>query len=100
MPPPHPIQLVPAGWYPNPRGPGYRWWDGQRWSDMTSAAPPFTGPAPGRKSGNLRRPAGLLVGGALLAVLGASYGAGAVGSLGLFALLAGGMWLTVALLRG
>lgn len=27
--------LPPANWYPNPSGPGLRWWDGARWTDHT-----------------------------------------------------------------
>lgn len=28
---------APAGWYPNPQGPGQRWWDGAQWTDHYSA---------------------------------------------------------------
>lgn len=29
-------QLPPAGWYPNPNGPGQRYWDGRTWTEQTS----------------------------------------------------------------
>jgi hypothetical protein len=32
---PAPTALPPADWYPNPSGPGLRWWDGQQWTDHT-----------------------------------------------------------------
>jgi hypothetical protein len=25
--------VTPPGWYPDPQGPGLRWWDGQRWTE-------------------------------------------------------------------
>lgn len=27
---------TPAGWYPNPQGPGHRYWDGYRWTENYS----------------------------------------------------------------
>jgi membrane protease YdiL (CAAX protease family)/uncharacterized RDD family membrane protein YckC len=35
-PPPPPVQSVTprAGWYPDPSGEGYRYWDGHRWTDQ------------------------------------------------------------------
>lgn len=30
-----PLAGPPEGWYPNPEGPGYRWWDGHRWTNAT-----------------------------------------------------------------
>lgn len=27
---------TPAGWYPNPHGPGRRYWDGYRWTEHYS----------------------------------------------------------------
>jgi collagen type III alpha len=32
---PAPTALPPADWYPNPTGPGLRWWNGQQWTDHT-----------------------------------------------------------------
>ncbi len=34
-PPPEPQApaVAPAGWYPNPEGPGRRYWDGSRWTE-------------------------------------------------------------------
>lgn len=34
--PPPPPPTVPAGWYPNPTGPGQRYWDGQQWTEHTA----------------------------------------------------------------
>jgi hypothetical protein len=28
---------APPGWYPNPQGPGLRWWDGSEWTDKIHA---------------------------------------------------------------
>src|SRR3954471_1988379 len=28
-----------AGWYPNPQGPGQRYWDGQQWTEHFQGAP-------------------------------------------------------------
>ncbi|TAK68719.1 MAG: DUF2510 domain-containing protein [Actinomycetota bacterium] len=41
LPPPPPPD-VPAGWYPNPHGPGQKYWDGSGWTEHTApqAAPP------------------------------------------------------------
>lgn len=31
----------PAGWYPDPQGAApYRWWNGQDWTEHTTATPP------------------------------------------------------------
>ncbi len=30
-----PVAGPPEGWYPNPEGPGYRWWDGHRWTNAS-----------------------------------------------------------------
>ncbi len=30
-----PVALPPAGWFPNPTGPGWRWWDGTTWTEHT-----------------------------------------------------------------
>ncbi len=35
----------PAGWYPNPQGPGQRYWDGARWTDQYSQPQPAAQPA-------------------------------------------------------
>jgi uncharacterized RDD family membrane protein YckC len=38
-PSPIPAEYPPAGWYPDPSGQmGYRWWDGQSWSEHASDA--------------------------------------------------------------
>src|SRR4051812_42330249 len=40
------------GWYQDPSGPGYRWWDGTSWTDQThpgtqrQAPPPAPAPPP------------------------------------------------------
>ena len=34
-----PPQQHPAGWYPNPEGPGNRYWDGGQWTDNYAPAP-------------------------------------------------------------
>lgn len=38
---------TPAGWYPNPEGPGERYWDGASWTDQmrASAATEYAAPA-------------------------------------------------------
>ena len=37
----------PAGWYPNPTGPGQRYWDGQNWTDQyRETSPPPPAPPP------------------------------------------------------
>jgi len=33
-------QMPPPGWYPDPAGPGRRYWDGGRWTEQTQATPP------------------------------------------------------------
>ena len=30
---------VPPGWYPDPQGPGLRWWDGTRWTEHVADRP-------------------------------------------------------------
>lgn len=36
QPQPHaPAALPPAGWFPNPTGPGWRWWNGAAWTEHT-----------------------------------------------------------------
>jgi hypothetical protein len=61
---PHPSQLPPPGWYPDPAGAGFRWWDGGRWTDQaggeqqtpTGSQPPPSatgaddGPSPNRRA--------------------------------------------------
>ncbi|HEU0256418.1 MAG TPA: DUF805 domain-containing protein [Microbacteriaceae bacterium] len=42
--------LPPAGWYPDPQGPGSRWWDGEHWTDQYLRQPP-AGRAPGTLGG-------------------------------------------------
>lgn len=32
---PSPVAGPPEGWYANPEGPGYRWWDGHAWTNAT-----------------------------------------------------------------
>ncbi len=32
-----PVQQQPPGWYPNPEGPGKRYWDGNRWTGSFQA---------------------------------------------------------------
>lgn len=32
-------QQQPPGWYPNPQGPGQRYWDGGRWTDNYAPGP-------------------------------------------------------------
>lgn len=34
-----PVNTPPPGWYPNPGGPGKRYWDGTRWTEQYSEAP-------------------------------------------------------------
>ncbi len=36
MVPQLPAAPTPAGWYPNPQGPGHRYWDGYRWTEHVS----------------------------------------------------------------
>ena len=31
-----PVRVVPPGWYPDPAGPGYRWWDGNSWTSRVA----------------------------------------------------------------
>ncbi|MBI5090345.1 MAG: DUF2510 domain-containing protein, partial [Actinobacteria bacterium] len=33
-----------AGWYPDPAGPGSRYWDGARWTEHTQPLPGTPGP--------------------------------------------------------
>lgn len=33
-----PQQTVPAGWYPDPKGEGLRYWDGKAWTEHTAPA--------------------------------------------------------------
>lgn len=44
--PPEPPPSIPAGWYPNPSAPGYRWWDGSQWSPQTALPTSSTAPGP------------------------------------------------------
>lgn len=70
----------PPGWYPNPQGPGQRYFDGTNWTDQYQQAAP-TGPAPQKKERNFLKSCllvtlGVLLAGALLiggcvAILGA-----------------------------
>jgi Protein of unknown function (DUF2510) len=44
--------VTTPGWYPDPNAPGQqRWWDGQQWTDHTSAAPRAAAGAPARDAG-------------------------------------------------
>jgi len=42
---PTPSLPPPPGWYPDPTGPGLRWWDGYRWTEHAQAATPPAAPA-------------------------------------------------------
>ena len=44
----------PPGWYPNPEGPGQRLWDGEKWTDSYSQAPPQQ-PVPPQPTSNTGR---------------------------------------------
>jgi Protein of unknown function (DUF2510) len=41
---PTPSLPPPPGWYPDPTGPGLRWWDGYRWTEHAQAATPPAAP--------------------------------------------------------
>jgi hypothetical protein len=44
--------VTTPGWYPDPNAPRQqRWWDGQQWTDHTSAAPRAAAAAPARDKG-------------------------------------------------
>jgi hypothetical protein len=56
-------QLPTAGWYPNPRGEGFRYWDGRRWTEHCT---PIAGSEPARSDLTLSV-------GVLLAIVGAAF---------------------------
>ncbi len=77
----------PPGWYPNPQGPGQRYWDGAQWTDDARAPQPQPQPQPQQqqppKSGGIpgwvKVLLGLFVVGALAVVVGVVGCAGVLG---------------------
>jgi hypothetical protein len=56
-----PTSTPPPGWYPNPSGPGKRYWDGGRWTEQYSGVPEQAPgvapvPTPTRAQGDLPAP--------------------------------------------
>jgi Protein of unknown function (DUF2510) len=83
-----PPQQQPPGWYPNPEGPGQRYWDGTSWTEQVQGQPAPQAPPPAqagtpKKESNLLRNcliaavavlllAGLAIGGCVALIGGAA----------------------------
>ena len=63
-------ELPPLGWYQDPQGKGWRWWDGSQWTEHWEAYPQAT-TAPPAQAASSRDRVGLALAG-LLALIGIS----------------------------
>jgi uncharacterized protein DUF2510 len=61
-----PAGATPPGWYPNPQGPGQRYWDGTQWTSDYTQGPPVQEKKKRRGGTMLKVTLGVFLGGCLL----------------------------------